>query len=1242
LAASASAASPKIVLGPWHTTGPLAAKGFGDSLFPEKGIDLKAKGPAGAALWQAHPEWRDGEPHDLPGGSSASTYLFRTITVEKPAQVSAGLGSDDGLEVWLNGTKLLSKDVARGLSPNSDTVALQLKQGENQLLLKIYNQSGGYGFYFSLGAAEANSLARTAKEFPALRALPSTRAAIEDLIATYGGKYARGQEFLGRLNEVEKGILDIEAAMDRGDQGAKQRIPALVEKFTVLQREALLANPLLDFEKLLLVKRKAGGNMGLPQNWQANCSLGRRGYDNEIAVLSPVGPQGKLSTFLKPKNGEFVGDLKLDFDADKMLFSMPDERQRWQVWELKLAGAGKGDSPVFAGAKTGTVPDSVPGLRQVTPGDEKDIDNFDACYLPDGRILFSSTIACNGVPCVGGGDQVANLCIMNADGTGVRQLCFDQDQNWCPTVLNNGRVLFTRWEYSDTPHYFTRILFHMNPDGSGQMAYYGSNSYWPNSFFYAKPVPNHPTKLVAVISGHHGVPRMGELIVFDPAKGRYEADGAVQRIPGNGQKVEPIIRDGLVDGSWPKFLHPMPLSEKYILTACQPTAQSNWGIYLVDTFDNIILIKEEAGYVLFEPVPLHKTAKPPVLPDRIDLKKKDATVYLADVYQGPGLAGVPRGTVKKLRLYEPHYSYPGMGGHINVGIDGPWDVHRILGTVPVEADGSASFRVPANTPIAVQPLDAEGKALQLMRSWYTAMPGEIFSCVGCHDTQNATPPSKATIAGGRKASEITPWYGPARGFSFKREVQPVLDKYCVGCHKEGAPPQNGRAVPDFTAKKDNGDRNFTRSYIALHPFVRRPGPESDYHMQKPLEYHADTSELIQMLKRGHYNVQLDAEAWDRLVTWIDLNVPDHGTWTEHVGGPRGEMKRRMELRAKYANRSDNPEEIPDLANKEPVKYVAPAPLPERKPQNLRVAGWPFDATEAVKRQAAGKLPTALKLELTGDGTVPVFVSAKTGLSPSPGVTIDLVLVPAGEFVMGDAMGEADEAPASAVKIAKPFYMGATEISNAQYAAFKAEHDSGVISATGKDQSDRGHVINQPNQPVVRVTWSEAMEFCKWLSQKTGKKVTLPTEAQWEWACRAGSDTPFFYGNRDTDFSKFANLADAALNQLDRGDAPPWHPRDRRFNDGSGVTADVTRYQPNAWGLRNMHGNAAEWTLSSYRPYPYNENDGRNDPNAPDMKVVRGGSWYDRPAQARSASRLPYRPWQAVYNVGFRVVVAVDE
>jgi formylglycine-generating enzyme required for sulfatase activity len=335
------------------------------------------------------------------------------------------------------------------------------------------------------------------------------------------------------------------------------------------------------------------------------------------------------------------------------------------------------------------------------------------------------------------------------------------------------------------------------------------------------------------------------------------------------------------------------------------------------------------------------------------------------------------------------------------------------------------------------------------------------------------------------------------------------------------------------------------------------------------------------------------------------------------------MDRRQAMHAKYANRTDDPEKIPETGSQEPIKFIAPAPLPERKPQDIRVAGWPFDAAEAARRQAAMKLPPALKIDL------------------EEGKPLELALIPGGEFVMGEAAGEADEVPVCGVKIDKPFYMGVVEITNAQYASFDPKHDSGVISMTGKDHSDPGFPVNQPNQPVVRVTWSEALEFCKWLSQKTGKKFTLPTEAQWEWACRAGTVSPFFYGDRNTDFSKFANLADASLNQLDRGDAPPWHPRDGRFNDGSGVTCDVGRYQPNAWGLHDMHGNAGEWTLSSYRPYPYDNNDGRNDPNSAEMKTVRGGSWYDRPIHARSASRLPYRPWQAVYNVGFRVVLLTE-
>ena len=379
--------------------------------------------------------------------------------------------------------------------------------------------------------------------------------------------------------------------------------------------------------------------------------------------------------------------------------------------------------------------------------------------------------------------------------------------------------------------------------------------------------------------------------------------------------------------------------------------------------------------------------------------------------------------------------------------------------------------MPANTPLAVQPLDADGKALQVMRSWFTAMPGEKLSCVGCHESQNSTPPPKRSLATLRAPSAIEPWYGPARGFSFQREVQPVLDKYCVGCH-DGKQPSGGRPTIDLTARQGGGWRNFTPSYVALHPFVRRPGPESDYHLQKPLEFHADTSELVQMLNRGHYNVKLDAEAADRLVTWIDLNVPDHGTWHEQRRGHSGQEKRRLEMRTLYGNRPEDPEAIPEI-KREPVAFVKPSPLPERKAPNIAVAGWPFDAAEAAKRQAAAGLPAKLQIELPAGGL------------------LDLVLIPAGEFIMGDAAGEPDEYPPAKVRIDKPFYMAATEVTNAQYAAFDPRHNSEVISMTNKDHGDRGYPVNQPNQPVVRVTWHEAMAFCHWLSETDAKEGHAP-------------------------------------------------------------------------------------------------------------------------------------------------------
>jgi len=359
------------------------------------------------------------------------------------------------------------------------------------------------------------------------RSLTALRMAIADLVETFGAEYPKGKEYLQRLDALEESLRPTPG-------GPAQDAPLQqAEAFLALRREALLANPLLDFDRLLVVKRRPfkdgrpgnpdtsfGWDVGLPRSSFGNSSIPRNAYDNEIAVLSPAAPDGKLTTLYKPDGNKFVGDVDLHFDADRLLFSMRDAAGFFQIYEIRSDGTG---------------------LRQASRGDPPDVDQYDACYLPDGRIVFAGSACFQGVPC--NKSHVAVLYRMEADGSGVRQLCFEQDHDFNPTVLPSGRLLYLRWEYSDLPHSNSRMMFSMNPDGTGQMEYYGSNSYWPNSIFGGRPVPGSPGKFVGIVAGHHGSHREGELVLFDVGRGRHEADGAVQRIPGYGRKVEPIVRD---------------------------------------------------------------------------------------------------------------------------------------------------------------------------------------------------------------------------------------------------------------------------------------------------------------------------------------------------------------------------------------------------------------------------------------------------------------------------------------------------------------------------------------------------------------------------------------------------------------------------------------------------------------------------------------------------------------------------
>ena len=952
-------------------------------------------------------------------------------------------------------------------------------------------------------------------------------------------------------------------------------------------------------------------------------------WEESLEAVAVRDPKRPLRTIFEAQPTHMIQHPELNWDADKIAFGMPGPKGAFQVWEVNVDGTG---------------------LRQLTRDTGPDIDNGDPCYLPDGRIIFNSTRLFTGVPCEDGQSYVSNLCLMDADGNHTRMLCFDQESNWHPSILNNGRVLYTRYEYANIGHQFGRLLFHMNPDGTGQMEYYGSNSYWPNSVFHARAVPNHPTKVVGIVCGHHGTNKQGRLVIFDPAKGRHETEGALQTIPGWGKPVERVVEDELYHNDWPKFIHPWPLSEKYFLVSARLSPQQKeYRVYLVDVFDNMVEVARCDGYSLMDPIPLRKRPRPPRIADKVVPGEKEATVFLTDVYRGPGLKDIPRGTVKQLRLFTYNYMYRhmvfrGFGHLATAGADGPWEPRHILGTVPVDKDGSALFKVPANTPISIQPLDSQGRAVQQMRSWFTAMPGEVISCAGCHEAQNSTPQSLSAVAAYRHPSKIEPWHGPRRGFDFYNEIQPVLDKYCVGCH-DGSHPQR----PDF-ARKSTEERLrinaeyhkktesgittiFTPSFIALHPYVRRPHAEDNLNVQVPAEYHADTSPLVRMLKKGHHDVQLDDEAWRRLYTWIDPGRPRPGLVPESGVGHAAELLR--------APPGDAPADTP----------VAPTTRSGCRPSRRR------GRISSSRRRKHRR--SRLLRRLGGHSTPPKLRDARRSWTseadqrrPRRGGYADVRSYP----TRGIRDGRSRRPRRRTGRLTSPNRKAVLSVHDRNHQR--------PIPRTGPRQARqrvhrlaehrlarRGAPINGDSQPAVRVSWNEAMDFCDALSAKMGRRVTLPTEAQWEWAARAGTDTPPLVRNHRHRFRPFENLAGRERKKFAfYYQKRKWYLRDDRFEDPHMVTAPVGSFAANPWGLHDMVGNVAEWTRTTYRPYPYDPGLAEQDDRelrdrsalAPHTrKTVRGGSWASRPHEAASSTRWRYPIWQKVAEVGFRPMIEVE-
>lgn len=1045
--------------------------------------------------------------------------------------------------------------------------------------------------------------------------MEAIRLAYEDMKRIEGFDAVK---YLPILTELEQQVKQGFGNIYSGDEA----VLVNAEKAVANKRAILLANPLLNGDKILTVRYQLGNRdrramapeLGTQSNnWSNQESARRKGFNADIVELSNLRDEVQIRTIYKPDNTSSIADLKLHWDGDRAMFTQTMSDNRWNVFEVKL---NNGD------------------CKKLIDNPEPDLEFYDGTYLPDGRIIANSNIGYQGVPCVNGSDPVGNMVLYTPQSKNLRRLTFDQDANWNPVIMNNGRVMYTRWEYTDLTHYYTRIVMNMNPDGTEQKALYGSGSMFPNSTFDVQPLPGYASAFVGIISGHHGVARSGRLILFDPAKARKGAAGMLQEIPHRNRPIVEEVKDRLVDGVWPQFIKPSPLNDAYFLVAAKLDKNDLWGIYLVDKFDNVTCLHKMEGEGYISPIAVRKTVTPPAIPDRVKLDDKQATVFIQDIYEGEGLKGIPRGTVKSLRLHAYEYAYvQTQSDHNWHGIQSGWDIKRMLGTVPVGEDGSVIFKIPANTPVSIQPLDKDGVAVQWMRSWLTGQPGEIVSCVGCHEDQNQIVIPKRVIASQKAPHALTPPEGGTRSFTFDLEVQPILDRACIACHNG-----EGKAFDLRGGKKDG--RGYGTSYLNLHPYVHRQGGEGDMVVLYPYEYHPNTSELVRLLKKGHYNVQLTDAEWRKIYNWIDYNAPDKGYFNANVlkSFPYqgyDQIERRKQLTDKYAGGAgvDWKKEIADYAaqlkNKGEIKPVMPKKVSPVKEKVLKVKGWPF-APDRVKEMLADEKETVKVLEI------------------APGVQMTFVRIPAGEFVMGSYHGEPDTYPTTKVKIDKAFWMGELEVTNQQYNTIFPQHDSRYVDQQWKDHVVPGYPANKPEQPVIRVSYNDAMEYCKILSQKTGLNITLPTEAQWEWACRGGSDEDFWFGNLNADFGKKDNLADVTTNKFavsgvdpqPMSPESPWYkyytflPKAANVDDGSLVQVGGKKYEANPFGLYCMHGNVAEWTRSDYVPYPYKENPKK----VSEYKVVRGGSYIERPKYSTAYSRKGFYPYQCVFNVGFRVII----
>ena len=656
-----------------------------------------------------------------------------------------------------------------------------------------------------------------------------------------------------------------------------------------LKRRIALRNPLADTGPLVFAKQVPGAfSHQLTQYYGRYARPG-----GGIFVLQEPGRSFRTRSLTAGKlpAGSFQHP-EVTFDADRILFSYCQA-------ETPPEDTRNGHAGRFFHLHE-VRPDGT-GLRQMTDGPH---DDFSPRELPDGRLLMVSTRRHGWHRCGSPGCENYTLAVARPDGSEAKPISYHETQEWDPALLNDGRIIYSRWDYVDRNAVFFEQLWTTAPDGARPAIYYGNNTFNPVGIWEPRAVPGSP-RVMATAAAHHAM-TAGSIILVDVAAGVDGKDPLTRLTPDavfpEGECLVPPVwfsaarepRTTPEQERWPGHCYrsPFPLSEDYFLAAYsfdtlvgepQANPPNMFGLYLVDRFGNKELLYRDLNLASAWPVPLRSRTRPPSLPLPGDgPRPAEGTFVMQNVYASD--PPLPAGVIKALRVLQVlPKSTPGIDNP-PLGLPRGAPGKQVLGTVPVEADGSAHFRAPAGVPLAFQALDERGQAVQVMRSLTYLQPGEATSCVGCHEPRVAAPLAQRPLAARRAASAIQPAPEGSKPFSYPRVVQPVLDRRCVSCH--GAENPAG-GIP-LTGEPEG---HYTCSYNALAPRVPYSDQNSMDSLSRPDQYGARGSGLMKMLLAGHHDVRLSGEDLERLVTWMDANVLFYGTFdpADQTRQQRGEI-----------------------------------------------------------------------------------------------------------------------------------------------------------------------------------------------------------------------------------------------------------------------------------------------------------------------------------------------------------------